>query len=166
MNNEERTVRQGANFYRDGTPIMQDTEPRQPQGPPFPPPLRRNHAPRNSPIVDRQSSAWERELNKMIGRQVTVTQYVGTSDQGLPLYIDHVGVCVAMHFTHLSIVLMTDEEKIVLKNVSGIRRKRTKNNAPKPVPEQLIADRALGELTKVTNELSVVLGEALKGAPE
>ncbi len=118
----------------------------------------RQHPPRNSPIIDRQSSAWERELNKMIGREVTVTQYVGTSDQGLPLYIDHEGVCVALQFQHLSIVLMTDTEKIVLKNIHAIRRKRTKNNAP--------LDNPVADLVKASEQLADVLGTVMKGVSE
>lgn len=107
-----------------------------------------------------QSSAWDREINKLIGRKITVTQFVGTSREGLPLYLDHVGVCIAVQFQHLAIVLATDDEKLVLRNVASIRRPRSKNNPPKP-PADPIA-----ELADVTQKLSDVLGEALKGAPK
>lgn len=121
------------------------------------------HPPRNRPGDNPESSAWHREMNKMIGRRVTVTQYVGTNHEGLPLYLDHIGVCIALQFQQLSIVLATDDEKIVLKNVAVIRRVRSKNNAPKPPADP---DAPIKELTRATETLSDVLGEALKGAPE
>lgn len=86
----------------------------------------------------------------MVGREVTVTQYVGVGATGAPLFIDHVGICVALQSTHLSVILMTDTEKLIIKNVAAIRRVRSKNNPPKPAAE------ALGE----------ILADALKGAPE
>lgn len=116
--------------------------PPRPQGRPHP------YTPRNGP--PNTSPAWVRETNKCIGREVTVTQYVGIGATGAPLFIDHMGVCVAIQSTHLSVILMTDTEKLIIKNVAAIRRTRAKNNPPKSDRE------ALGE----------VLSEALKGAPE
>jgi hypothetical protein len=97
------------------------------------------------------SPAWERETNKCIGREVTVTQYVGIGATGAPLFIDHVGICVAIQSTHLSVILMTETEKLIIKNVAAIRRVRSKNNPPAKSDQQ-----ALGE----------VLADALKGAAE
>ena len=116
---------------------------------PDPLPRRQPPPPRFGPPP--HSPAWEREINKMIGRQVTVTQYVGIGSTGAPLFIDHVGVCVALQSTHLSVILMTDEDKLIIKNVAAIRRTRSRNNPPAKTDAQ-----TLGE----------VLGEALKGAPE
>jgi hypothetical protein len=97
------------------------------------------------------SPAWERETSKMIGREVTVTQYVGVGATGAPLFIDHVGICVALQSTHLSVILMTDTEKLIIKNVAAIRRMRSKNNPPAKSERE-----ALGG----------ILADALKGAPE
>lgn len=69
-------------------------------------------------------------------------------------------MCIAVQFQHLAIVLATDDEKLVLRNVASIRRPRSKNNPPKP-PADPIA-----ELADASQKLSHVLGEALKGAPE
>jgi hypothetical protein len=85
----------------------------------------------------------------MIGREVIVTQYVGVGATGAPLFIDHVGICVALQSTHLSVILMTEDEKLIIKNVAAIRRRRSRNNPPKQSDAE-----ALGE----------VLSDALKGA--
>jgi len=88
--------------------------------------------PRSGPPA--HSPAWERETNKCIGREVTVTQYVGM-DGSVPIFIEHRGVCVAIQQQHLSVILMTEIEKVIIKNVGTIRRVRAKNSAP-PSPEK------------------------------
>ena len=90
---------------------------------------RREFRPRYGPPVG-YSPAWERELHKLIGREVTVFSCVGISSLGMPVMIEHSGVCLAIQSTHLSVVLMTDTEKIIVKHVSSIRRKRSFNKKP------------------------------------
>lgn len=143
-------------------------DPRTPQPGPRPARPHRPFPPRLGPS---HSPAWERETSKCIGREVTVTQYVGVNATGAPLFIDHVGVCVALQYTHLSVILMTDTEKLIIKNVAAIRRKRTKDNPAAPHADNPAAPHAEPEvtattLTKATSELAGVLGDALKGAPE
>lgn len=108
-------------------------------------------APRLGPALG-VSPAWERETSKCIGREVTVTQLLGVDQVGRAVVEHTTGICLALQMQHLSVILMTDTEKVLLKNVHQIRRVRAKNNPPKPEP-------GVGELTQV-------LGEALAGAKE
>lgn len=56
------------------------------------------------------------ELKKFVGQEVTVKDAFGA---------EYSGTCVAIGWQHLNIVLRTETEKIVLKNISSIRRKRS-----------------------------------------
>ncbi len=118
-------------------------------GPGGPPNYRKPMPPRMGP-PQHVSPAWERETSKCIGREVTVTQLLGVDQVGRPVIEYTKGICVAIQMQHLSVILMTEGEKILLKNVHQIRRGRSWNNPGKKPAE------ALGE----------VLGEALARAPE
>ena len=41
------------------------------------------------------------------------------------------GNCRAINFQHLNVVLMTDKQKIIVKNIKSISRERTFNNGTK-----------------------------------
>ena len=56
------------------------------------------------------------ELIKFIGQEVRVTDNINNI---------YDGVCVAIGFQHLNVVIMNDKEKIAIKNISSISRKRT-----------------------------------------
>ena len=56
------------------------------------------------------------ELNKFLGKEVTVTNARGEI---------YSGVCRAVNFQYMNVILMTDEEKIAIRDVSTIRRKRS-----------------------------------------
>jgi small nuclear ribonucleoprotein (snRNP)-like protein len=56
------------------------------------------------------------ELKKFIGKDVTVTDIAGREFRG---------ICRAISFQYLNVVLSTDNEKIIVKNISNICRKRT-----------------------------------------
>jgi len=56
------------------------------------------------------------ELKKFIGQEVTVIDMNGK---------EFSGICKAISFMHLNIILMTNDEKIIIKNISYIKRKRT-----------------------------------------
>ena len=65
---------------------------------------------------EKKQSIFIAELKKFIGKEVEVTDT--TMNQ-------YTGICKAIGFNHLNVVLMTKEEKIVLKNIASIKRKRT-----------------------------------------
>lgn len=56
------------------------------------------------------------ELMKCVGKKVVVTDTEGNE-------VD--GVCVAISHMHLNVVIRTDTEKIIIKNIRSIRRQRT-----------------------------------------
>lgn len=97
--------------------------------------------------------AWDRETGKCIGREVMVTQFLAVDQHGLPVFDYHKGICVALQSTHLSVILMTETEKILIKNVATIRRVRSRND---PQQKARATREALGE----------VLAEALAKAPD
>lgn len=57
------------------------------------------------------------ELKKCIGKKVKVKTMDGEEIEGS---------CRAINFMHLSIILMTDKEKIIIKNIQKITRERKK----------------------------------------
>lgn len=59
------------------------------------------------------------ELKKFIGQQVVVTTVDGNTIKG---------ICRAIDFNHLNVIIMTDEEKIIVKNVRNINRVRDKTS--------------------------------------
>jgi len=56
------------------------------------------------------------ELKKFIKKYVTVKDQNGDT---------YVGECRAINFQHLNVVLMSDDEKIIIRNIQYIKRKRT-----------------------------------------
>ena len=58
------------------------------------------------------------ELKKFIGSKVIVEDLNGKKFKG---------VCLAIGFNHLNIILMTDKQKITIKNISNISRDRKKD---------------------------------------
>lgn len=62
-----------------------------------------------------QENKYVEELKKCEGKEVEVLTVDGQI---------HKGICRAINFSHLNVVLMTDEEKIIVKNVLIIKRKR------------------------------------------
>lgn len=58
---------------------------------------------------------WIIELKKFIKQDVIVKDMFGTRYEGQ---------CKAINYMHLNIVLMTDTEKIIIKNPQIMRRKR------------------------------------------
>jgi len=59
------------------------------------------------------------ELKKFVGQEAVVTDALGKVFKGK---------VVAWGFNHLNVILMTDKEKIIIKNISNIVRKRGENN--------------------------------------
>ena len=57
------------------------------------------------------------ELMKFIGKTITVTDSEGKK---------HNGICRGIQLPHLNIALMTNDEKMIFKQISSIRRKREK----------------------------------------
>ena len=55
------------------------------------------------------------ELKKCVKKQVTVTTKTGKEFKG---------ICKAINFMHLNIILMTEKEKIIIKDISHLIRKR------------------------------------------
>lgn len=56
------------------------------------------------------------ELKKCVKKQVEVVMKTGEK---------FVGQCRAISYNHLNVVLMTETEKIILKDISHIKRKRS-----------------------------------------
>lgn len=65
------------------------------------------------PLV--KENPYRTELEKFILREVVVKDSFGDTFEG---------VCKALNNPHLNIVLMTEDEKIIIKNPMVIRRKR------------------------------------------
>lgn len=55
------------------------------------------------------------ELMKFVKQEVEVTDVFGKT---------HTGICKAINFQHLNIVIFDDKQKLVIKNCQLIRRKR------------------------------------------
>ena len=71
----------------------------------------------NSPHYEKeQKDHYKEELEKFYNKEVIVEDTNGKVIQG---------ICRAIYPTHLNIILMTKDEKIIVKNVYKIRRKRT-----------------------------------------
>ena len=66
--------------------------------------------------TDERPNTYFVELTKFIGKEVTVTNVRGEA---------YSGICKAINFQYLNIILMTDKEKIAIRDVSTIRRERT-----------------------------------------
>lgn len=64
-----------------------------------------------------KSNIYIKELKKFIGKEVTVVDANG---------LGYTGICRAFGFPYLNIIIMTENEKIIIRNVSTIKRKRTK----------------------------------------
>jgi len=60
-----------------------------------------------------------KELHKFFGEEVTVEYHKGDK------VVKKTGIVKGFNFSHLSVVLMTDTEKILIKHVIEIRRKRS-----------------------------------------
>lgn len=58
------------------------------------------------------------ELNKMVGKDVVVKTIDGEIIEG---------VLTGIHVQYLNLSIMTDTEKIIIKNVASFRRKREKD---------------------------------------
>lgn len=56
------------------------------------------------------------ELHKFLGKEVTVVNVKGEA---------YIGILKAINFQYLNVILMTDKEKIAIRDVSTIRRERT-----------------------------------------
>jgi hypothetical protein len=63
----------------------------------------------------KKPSKYTNELIKCIGKEVTVKDIGGK---------DFVGICEALDFFHLNVILKTDTETVIIKNIQHIRRKR------------------------------------------
>jgi len=61
-------------------------------------------------------STWELEQSKFLNQEVKVTDSRGQI---------HIGVCKAINKQHFSIIIMTDTEKVAIRNVVYMTRKRT-----------------------------------------
>lgn len=62
-----------------------------------------------------EGNRYVEELKKCIKQHVKVVGVDGEVFEG---------TCIAINFQHLNVVLMTDTEKIIVKNVRNISRKR------------------------------------------
>ncbi len=58
------------------------------------------------------------ELMKFVGRECEVVDQFG---------LKHEGTCCAVNVSHANFVLATKDEKILIKNVVSVRRKRDKS---------------------------------------
>ena len=76
---------------------------------------------------------WTAELNKFLNREVIVEQAItgGADSSPAPRIVTYEGIVTAINHQHLSLVLMTEDEKIIIKHVTSIRRKRSHNSPPK-----------------------------------
>ena len=63
-----------------------------------------------------QKDHYKEELEKFYNKEVTIEDTNGKTEQG---------ICRAISPNHLNVVLMTKDEKIIIKNVYKIKRKRT-----------------------------------------
>jgi len=63
-----------------------------------------------------ETNVYIEELKKCVGQPVTVFDISGK---------EFSGICKAISFMHLNVILMTDDEKIIIKNISHIKRKRS-----------------------------------------
>lgn len=79
--------------------------------------------PGKPPVKERSSNFWFIELHKFVGKDVTVLDSRG---------VEHQGVFCAFSSQHLNVIIRTDDEKIIIRNVVTIRRKRS---APAPAVE-------------------------------
>lgn len=66
--------------------------------------------------MNNEKNIYAYELNKFIGKDVIVKTIDGE---------EIVGNCRAIDYTHLNIILMTTNEKIIIKNVKYIKRNRS-----------------------------------------
>lgn len=66
------------------------------------------------------------ELKKFVGKECEVTDAFGNKFRG---------VCKGVNFNYLNIILMTDTEKIIIRNIANVRRPRSAPAGPaKAVP--------------------------------
>lgn len=69
--------------------------------------------------MNNKQDRYDEELEKCINQEVEVTDQQGTK---------YKGKLIAYNRVHLNVILMTNEEKIIIRNVANIRRKRRKDN--------------------------------------
>ncbi len=58
------------------------------------------------------------EYEKFVGKEVTVRYHEGDK------VIEEKGIIKFLNFSYLSLVLMTETEKVIIKNIISIRRKK------------------------------------------
>lgn len=73
-------------------------------------------AAREAPIPNPKRNEYFEELQKFIGQRVRVVTATGE---------EFTGICKAVLYQHLNVVLMTGSEKILIKNISHMVRART-----------------------------------------
>jgi hypothetical protein len=70
------------------------------------------------------------ELKKFIGEECEVTDASGNK---------YKGICKGLNFNYLNIILMTDKEKIIVRNIANVRRLRSVQSEPaKPASEKSV----------------------------
>lgn len=70
-------------------------------------------------MENQKTNRYIEELMKMHKCEVRVKDIFGTI---------HEGICIAVNFAHMNIILMTENQKIVVKNPQVIWRTRRKDN--------------------------------------
>jgi len=74
------------------------------------------------------SNVYLEELKKFVGKECEVTDAFGNKFKG---------ICKGMNFNYLNIILMTEKEKIVIRNIANVRRLRSTPVEPaKPASEK------------------------------
>jgi small nuclear ribonucleoprotein (snRNP)-like protein len=77
-----------------------------------------------------KSNVYLEELKKFIGKECEVTDASGNK---------YKGVCKGLNFNYLNIILMTDKEKIIIRNIANVRRLRSAPSEPvKPANEKSV----------------------------
>ena len=67
-------------------------------------------------MEEKKQNIFIAELKKFVGKEVEVTDIAMNQ---------YKGICKAVSFTHLNVILMNERQKIVIKNIACIKRKRT-----------------------------------------
>jgi len=67
-------------------------------------------------VADEKENKYFSELKKFERKQVIAKDTDGNEFKG---------ECMAINYMHLNVVLMTDKEKIIIRNLASIRRDRT-----------------------------------------
>ena len=66
-------------------------------------------------LEEKNKNPYFQELEKIIGKEIEVTDIAMNK---------YTGICKAVSFNHLNIILKTDKELLVLKNISCIKVKQ------------------------------------------